>query len=65
MEINISCNIVIFIYSNKVVYVMERETRSIKINPVLWKEVKKHCVEKEISMSDYLEQLIKKDMKKT
>lgn len=43
---------------------MERITKSLKISPELWKEVKKHSVEKEISISDYIEGLIKKDLKK-
>lgn len=43
---------------------MERITTSIKINPELWKEVKKHCIDEDIEISEYLEQLIKKDLKK-
>jgi len=42
---------------------MERKTTSLKIEPQLWKDVKKHCIDKEIDISDYLEQLIKKDLK--
>lgn len=43
---------------------MERITKSLKIKPAVWKEVKKHCVEKDISISDYIEQLVEKDLKK-
>jgi hypothetical protein len=43
---------------------MERKTTSLKINPELWKEVKKACIDKEIEISEYLESLIKKDLKK-
>ena len=43
---------------------MKRTTTSIKINPELWKEVKKHCIDKDIDISEYLEQLIKKDLRK-
>lgn len=42
---------------------MERKTTSLKIEPQLWKDVKKHCIDKEMDISDYLEQLIRKDLK--
>jgi hypothetical protein len=42
---------------------MERETISLKINPELWKKVKHHCVDKEITYSEYIEGLIQKDLK--
>jgi len=42
----------------------ERETRSLKVNPKLWRLVKIHCAEKEIDISDYIEELIEKDLKK-
>ena len=42
---------------------MERKTTSIKINPEMWKKVKKHCIDKEMDISDYLEELIDKDLK--
>lgn len=41
----------------------QRVTTSIKINPELWKEVKKHCIDKDKEVSEYLEELIKKDLK--
>lgn len=41
-----------------------RKTTSIKINPELWKEVKKHCIDVEDDISDYIEGLIQKDLKK-
>ena len=43
---------------------MERKTTSIKIEPEIWKEVKKHCIDKDIDISDYMEILIKKSLKK-
>lgn len=43
---------------------MPKKTTSIKIEPEIWKKVKLHCVEKEIEISDYIESLIKKDLKK-
>ena len=43
---------------------MERKTTSIKIEPQLWKSVKKYCIDKEVDISEYLENLIKKDLKK-
>lgn len=41
---------------------MERKTTSIKINPELWKRVKKKCIDEETDISDYLENLIKEDL---
>ncbi len=41
-----------------------RKTTSLKIDPQIWKEVKKFCIDKEIEISEYLESLIKKDLKK-
>jgi len=43
---------------------MQRETTSIKIDPQLWKEVKKYCIDKDLMISEYIEDLIKKDLKK-
>ncbi len=43
---------------------MERKTTSLKINPEMWKQVKLHCVKQEIEICDYIEGLIKKDLKK-
>lgn len=42
---------------------MERQTISLKINPELWKEAKKRCIDKNLHYSDYIEGLIKKDLK--
>lgn len=42
---------------------MERKTTSIKIDPLLWKEVRKHCIDEDIDISDYIERLIKNDLK--
>ena len=41
-----------------------RATKSIKINPDLWKEVGHHCIDKDLAISEYIEGLIKKDLKK-
>jgi hypothetical protein len=43
---------------------MERETISLKIDPSIWKEAKHHCLDKDITYSEYVEELIKKDLKK-
>ncbi len=43
---------------------MVRKTTSIKINPEIWKKVKLHCVGKEIDISDWIEKLIVKELKK-
>ncbi|MEK6818860.1 MAG: hypothetical protein AABY10_02905 [Nanoarchaeota archaeon] len=42
----------------------KRKTTSIKIDEGLWRYVKIHCVSEGIDISDYLESLIKKDLKK-
>ena len=42
----------------------KKETISLKINPTIWKEAKKHCIDKSLKYSDYVEDLIKKDLKK-
>lgn len=43
---------------------MVRKTTSIKMNPEIWKEVKKHCIDNDIDISDWLEELIRKELKK-
>lgn len=43
---------------------MVRKTTSIKIDHDLWKKVKKHCIDKETDISDYLEELLRKDLEK-
>ena len=40
-----------------------RKTTSIKIDPDIWKEAKKYCIDKEIEVSYYIESLIKKNLK--
>jgi len=42
----------------------QKETISLKINPDVWKEAKKHCIDKSLKYSDYVEGLIKKDLGK-
>lgn len=42
----------------------EKTTTSIKIEPELWKDVKIECIKKGIDISDYIKNLIKKDLKK-
>ena len=41
----------------------KKETISLKIDPQLWKDAKKHCIDKSIKYSEYVEGLIKKDLK--
>ena len=43
---------------------MKRVTKSLKIDPELWKEVKVHCAKEDIDISVYIENMIKKDLKK-
>lgn len=42
---------------------MIRKTTSIKVDPKLWKEVKKLCIDKDMDISDYIESLLQKDIK--
>lgn len=42
----------------------KRVTTSIKFDPELWKDVKIHCIKQGIDISDYLEELVRKDLKK-
>lgn len=41
-----------------------RETTSIKINPEVWKETKKYCIDKNITISQLIEELLKKEISK-
>ena len=43
---------------------MPKVTKSLKINPELWKEVKVNCAKRGIDISFYIEGLIQKDLKK-
>ena len=43
---------------------MTRVTKSLKINPETWKEAKKRAIDKDMQLSEYIEGLIEKDLKK-
>jgi hypothetical protein len=43
---------------------MVRKTTSLKIDETLWKEVKIHCIKEGVDISDYIETLVKKDLRK-
>jgi len=43
---------------------MARKTTSLKIDEEIWKEVKIHCIKEDKEISDYIEKLIKEDLKK-
>jgi len=43
---------------------MTRKTTSLKIEEGVWKDVKIHCIQIDKDISDYLEQLIKTDLKR-
>ena len=43
---------------------MERKTTSIKIDPKIWEEVKIHCIRAKKDISVWLEEIIKKELKK-
>ena len=42
---------------------MVRKTTSIKVDAELWKSVKKKCIDTDQDISDYIEELIRKDLK--
>ena len=56
-------NTYLYKYYNTLI-LMERKTTSLKINPEIWKQVKIYCATQEIEICDYLEGLLKKDLKK-
>lgn len=41
---------------------MPRKTTSIKIDTALWKKVKIHCVQNDKDISDFLEELIRREL---
>jgi macrodomain Ter protein organizer (MatP/YcbG family) len=43
---------------------MKRETRSVKIDPILWKVAKKLAIDKDMTMSEFIEKLIDEAIKK-
>ena len=43
---------------------MVRKTTSLKVNIELWKKVKKRCIDSDQDLSDYIEELIQRDLKK-
>lgn len=43
---------------------MDRKKTSIKFDETLWKEVKKHCIDDNLEVSEYLEHLVRKDVPK-
>lgn len=43
--------------------IMVRKTTSLKIDEDLWKKVKIHCINENIDISEYIENLVKKDLK--
>lgn len=42
---------------------MVRKTTSLKIDEEIWKKVKIHCIMDGIEISEYIESLIKEDLK--
>lgn len=42
---------------------MVRKTTSLKIDEELWKLVKIHCIQEGIDISDFIEELVKKNIK--
>jgi hypothetical protein len=42
---------------------MERKTTSIKVDPQLWKEFKKHAIDEDKDISEVLEEMIRKKVK--
>ena len=56
--------IVRFKYYSSGTILMGRKTTSLKVDEELWKQVKIHSILENMDISDYIEKLIKKDMKK-
>tara|TARA_Y100000310_G_C20642892_1_gene794951 strand:+ start:1679 stop:1813 length:135 start_codon:yes stop_codon:yes gene_type:complete len=44
---------------------MVRKTTSIKVDPELWKKVKKHCIDKDMDISDFIEDLLKRNLSRS
>jgi macrodomain Ter protein organizer (MatP/YcbG family) len=42
----------------------ERKTTSIKVEPQLWKEFKKYAIDKDKDLSDMLEEMIERELRK-
>ena len=42
----------------------QRKTTSLKIDPEIWKSAKKRCIDRDSSISEYIESLIEKDLKR-
>jgi len=43
---------------------LRKKTTSIKIDPELWKEVKKYAIDHDTSVTDFIEKILIKEMKK-
>jgi predicted DNA-binding ribbon-helix-helix protein len=43
---------------------MERKTTSIKIEPQLWKDAKKYAIDKNMSLAELIEKLLKQELGK-
>ncbi len=43
---------------------MERITKSFRVNPELWKEIKIHAAKNETDISSFIEEAIKEKLKK-
>lgn len=40
----------------------EKQTTSIKIDPELWKEAKKHAIDRGITLTDLIQELLTKEL---
>lgn len=43
---------------------MDRKKTSIKFDETLWKEAKKHCIDANLDVSEYLERLVRENLHK-
>lgn len=41
----------------------EKETRSIRVSDEVWEAVRIHCIKEKLKVSDYFENLLRKDLK--
>lgn len=43
---------------------MKRETRSVKVDPILWKRAKKLAIDMDMTLSEFIEKLIDEAVKR-
>lgn len=46
-----------------ITYMVEKETRSVRLSDEAWEALRIHCIKKKLKVSEYMENLIRKDLK--